>query len=146
LGVKKVTLKNQEEKETSSNQNFMNKISSVFNLENNNSFFAKTMENKMYKLVAEYPGEKPNINEAINYINRVGFTEDKDIEFLIENRSGENTLSVFNQELNLFAKIENGFDLAASIVIPQYLVDAKAKVTQSNNMIKKFSTKVNLTF
>jgi len=147
LGAKTVTLKNQEEKETSSNQNFIINISSsVVNLGNNNNFFVKKMEKKMYELFAEYPGSTPNINEAENYIKRVGLMEDQDIKFLINNRAGGNSITKFDQELNLFTKIENGFDLAASIVIPQYLVAGKAKVIQRNNMIKKFITKVNLTF
>ncbi|WP_414573896.1 hypothetical protein [Nostoc sp. CCY 9925] len=147
LGVKIANLNNQEEKEINSNSNFgINIVSTLFNLGSDNNYFVKNIEKKLRELSAEYPGSSPNVEEARKYIDKVGWSQDKDIDFLIDNRAGENPLAKFKQELNLFAQIENGFDLAVDLVIPQYLTKGSVKIKQGNNMIKKFITKVELTF
>ncbi|MBR8840689.1 MAG: hypothetical protein DSM106950_43625 [Stigonema ocellatum SAG 48.90 = DSM 106950] len=152
LGVKKVTLSNEEEKETNSNRSFkINSFSPLFNLGTDNNSFSKKMEKKLKEIEVQYPGGSANVQGAIKYLEEIGWVDnrgikDADINFLIRNREGDNSLQSYKENLNLFAQIEQGFDLAINLVIPQSKIKGNVKINQRNNMMRKFITKVELAF
>lgn len=148
LGAKKVELINQKDREFESNKDFNLKSNfSIFDLFNTGGeSFTKSVEKELYKISAEFKGSLPDIESAKQYISENFLSQDKDINFLVKNREKKNLMLRFEQNLNLFSQIENGFSLAMNIKVPEYLVDGKGEYKQTNKKIEKFITKVVLTF
>ncbi|NEO53919.1 MAG: hypothetical protein F6K54_13030 [Okeania sp. SIO3B5] len=148
LGAKKVELINQKDREFDSQKDFNLKSSfSIFDLFNiGGESFTKSVEKELYKISAEFKGSLPDIESAKQYISENFLSQDNDINFLVKNREKNNLMLRFEQNLNLFSQIENGFSLAMNIKVPEYLVDGKGEYKQTNKKIEKFITKVILTF
>ncbi len=147
LGATKIDLLNEINKDSDNSNNFGAKIlNPLFKLNFKGKYFSKNIEQQLYKMSASFTGTPPNIKLAEEYIDKNYLYKDKDITFLVDNCKNNNRMLKFEQTLNLFSQIENGFNLAADINIPKYLVNGIGEFNQTNKKIEKFITKIELYF